>query len=69
RQAQPQSRPDELTAPIPASVPVAQPDVPAFLSTEAEPVPITGALEVPRIFSEDAPRRERDELDVPDFLK
>ena len=62
-------RGDELTAPIPASVPVAQPAVPAFLSTEAEPVPITGALEVPRIFSEDAPRRERDELDVPDFLK
>jgi cell division protein FtsZ len=47
----------------------AQPDVPAFLSTEAEPTPITGALEVPRIFSEDAPRRDRDELDVPDFLK
>jgi len=50
-----------------------QPDVPAFLSTEAEPTPITGALEVPRIFSEDAPRRDRDrdrdELDVPDFLK
>jgi cell division protein FtsZ len=66
---------DDHTAPIPAAVPVsvpaAQPDVPAFLSTEAEPVPITGALEVPRIFSEDAPRRdrERDELDVPDFLK
>ncbi|MDM7832017.1 cell division protein FtsZ [Cellulomonas edaphi] len=68
-------RTDDLTAPVPAaapaSVPVQQPDVPAFLSTEAEPVPITGALEVPRIFSEDAPRRdrERDELDVPDFLK
>src|SRR6187455_334698 len=50
-----------------------QPDVPAFLSTEAEPTPITGALEVPRIFTEDAPRRDRDrdrdELDVPDFLK
>src|SRR6478672_11356330 len=47
----------------------AQPDVPAFLSTEAEPTPITGALEVPRIFTEDAARRDRDELDVPDFLK
>ena len=48
-----------------------QPGVPAFLSTEAEPTPITGALEVPRIFTEDAPRRDRDrdELDVPDFLK
>jgi len=65
--------PDELTAPIPSAGPStsSQPVVPAFLSTEAEPVPITGALEVPRIFSEDAPRRERerDELDVPDFLK
>ncbi|MEN0127798.1 MAG: cell division protein FtsZ [Brevundimonas sp.] len=66
---------DDRTAPVPAapaaSIPPAQPDVPAFLSTEAEPVPITGALEVPRIFTEDAPRRdrERDELDVPDFLK
>jgi cell division protein FtsZ len=47
----------------------AQPDVPAFLSTEAEPTPITGALEVPRIFTDEVPRRERDELDVPDFLK
>ena len=37
----------------------AQPDVPAFLSTEAEPTPITGALEVPRIFTEDAPARPR----------
>ena len=32
---------------------------------------LAGALEVPRIFTEDAPRRDRDrdELDVPDFLK
>lgn len=63
------------TAPVPVPVgghqparPV-QPEVPAFLSTEAEPTPITGALEVPRIFTDDAPRRERDDLDVPDFLK
>ncbi|WP_029288738.1 cell division protein FtsZ [Cellulomonas sp. HZM] len=65
------SAPDDLTAPVPAApqTPAGQPDVPAFLSTEAEPVPITGALEVPRIFTEETPRRERDELDVPDFLK
>jgi cell division protein FtsZ len=47
--------------------PAQQPDVPAFLSAEAEPKPLTGPLEVPRVFAEDAPRR--DELDVPDFLK
>lgn len=63
------------TAPVPMPVGVqqaarpAQPEVPAFLSTEAEPTPITGALEVPRIFTDEAPRRERDDLDVPDFLK
>ncbi len=66
--------PEEQLVPVGSATPnrpsaPAQPDVPAFLSTEAEPTPITGALEVPRIFSEDAPRRERDELDVPDFLK
>jgi cell division protein FtsZ len=47
--------------------PAQQPDVPAFLSAEVEPKPLTGPLEVPRVFAEDAPRR--DELDVPDFLK
>jgi len=47
----------------------AAPDVPAFLSSEADPVPLTGSLEVPRIFAEEEARRERDELDVPDFLK
>ncbi|GCE76763.1 cell division protein FtsZ [Cellulomonas biazotea] len=52
-----------------AARPAAKPEVPAFLSTEAEPTPITGALEVPRIFSEESARREREELDVPDFLK
>ncbi|WP_019137427.1 cell division protein FtsZ [Cellulomonas massiliensis] len=63
------------TAPVPVPVGAqqttrpAQPEVPAFLSTEAEPTPITGALEVPRIFTDETPRRERDDLDVPDFLK
>lgn len=54
--------------PVPTSSPQ---EVPAFLSAEAEPAPSTASLEVPRIFSEDEPRRdrERDELDVPDFLK
>ncbi|GEK20616.1 cell division protein FtsZ [Cellulomonas xylanilytica] len=67
--------PEEQLVPVGAYTPnhaaPTQPDVPAFLSTEAEPTPITGALEVPRIFTEDAPRRDRDrdELDVPDFLK
>ncbi|MBO9569545.1 MAG: cell division protein FtsZ, partial [Cellulomonas iranensis] len=47
-----------------------QQEVPAFLSTEAEPRPVTGALEVPRVLAEEPPaRRERDDLDVPDFLK
>ena len=67
--------PEEQLVPVGSYTPnhaaPTQPDVPAFLSTEAEPTPITGALEVPRIFTEDAPRRDRDrdELDVPDFLK
>ncbi|UJP38774.1 cell division protein FtsZ [Cellulomonas palmilytica] len=59
-------------APAPVSAATAPvPEVPAFLSTDAEPRPVTGALEVPRIFTEDEPRREREreELDVPDFLK
>ena len=59
-------------APAPVAVATSPvPEVPAFLSSEAEPRPVTGALEVPRIFTEDEPRRERerDELDVPDFLK
>lgn len=46
-----------------------RPDVPAFLSTQPEPAPVTGALEVPRVLSDESARRERDELDVPDFLK
>lgn len=49
-------------------VEVTRPEVPAFLSPQAEPAPATGALEVPRVLAEE-PRRERDELDVPDFLK
>ncbi|GEL94237.1 cell division protein FtsZ [Cellulomonas composti] len=67
-----QSRPEPEQVPAfataGASSANANPEVPAFLSTEAEPTPITGALEVPRIFTEDEPRREV-ELDVPDFLK
>jgi cell division protein FtsZ len=62
----------------PVVVPAGQPlatsspqEVPAFLSAQGEPAASTASLEVPRIFSEDEPRRERerDELDVPDFLK
>ena len=62
--------PSAAPAPAPA-VTAAVPEVPAFLSTHAEPTPVTGALEVPRIFTEGEPRREREreELDVPDFLK
>jgi len=58
-------------APVPPAATAPVPQVPAFLSTDAEPRPATGALEVPRIFTEDEPRRERerDDLDVPDFLK
>ena len=56
-------------APNRAAAP-AQPDVPAFLSTEAEPTPITGALEVPRIFTEDAARAATATSSTcPDFLK
>jgi cell division protein FtsZ len=65
----------ELVAPragngvaTPPAVP-AQPEVPAFLSAEAEPKPLTAPLEVPRVFAEETARRDRDELDVPDFLK
>ncbi|GIG27899.1 cell division protein FtsZ [Cellulomonas marina] len=55
------------TRPVPVSP--APSDVPGFLSPEREPVPVTGALEVPRTFT-DEPRRQRgDDLDVPDFLK
>jgi cell division protein FtsZ len=62
--------PVEPSGPTPAA-PVANPvapSVPAFLSTEAEPRPLTGSLEVPRVFTEEI-RRDHDELDVPDFLK
>jgi cell division protein FtsZ len=45
------------------------PEVPAFLSSDLDPVPLTGSLEVPRLFTEPVPRVEHDELDVPDFLK
>ncbi|MBT0995836.1 cell division protein FtsZ [Cellulomonas sp. DKR-3] len=72
----PQEVPAFAAADRPVAVPGGQPlptsspqEVPAFLSTEAEPAPSTTSLEVPRIFSEDEPRRERDDLDVPDFLK
>lgn len=43
--------------------------VPAFLSTDPDANPATGALEVPRIFDEEPPRRRNDDLDIPDFLK
>ncbi|GIG38556.1 cell division protein FtsZ [Cellulomonas phragmiteti] len=46
----------------------ARPEVPAFMSSQGEPAPVTGSLEVPRVLADDV-RRERDELDVPDFLK
>ena len=67
--------------PAPRPVPVADDDlvpvgqrpavepVPAFLAAPSEPAPATGALEVPRVLAEEPVRRERDELDVPDFLK
>ena len=62
--------PVEPSGPTPAApvAPPAVPSVPAFLSTEAEPRPLTGSLEVPRVFTEEI-RRDHDELDVPDFLK
>ncbi|MCG2798803.1 MAG: cell division protein FtsZ [Cellulomonas sp.] len=62
--------PVEPSGPTPAAPTAspAAPSVPAFLSTEAEPRPLTGSLEVPRVFTEEI-RRDHDELDVPDFLK
>ena len=44
-------------------------EVPAFLARNPESVAATGQLEVPRVFEDESPRRDRDELDVPDFLK
>ncbi len=72
----PQPRPAPM-APVPTPVaaehhPVAPrpaPEVPAFLSSDLDPVPLTGSLEVPKLFTEPVPRVEHDELDVPDFLK
>jgi cell division protein FtsZ len=59
--------------PTPVAAPVAArpqvPEVPAFLSSDLDPVPLTGSLEVPKLFTEPVPRVEHDELDVPDFLK
>ncbi|WP_309134796.1 cell division protein FtsZ [Cellulomonas sp.] len=55
-------------APAPAPAPE-QREVPAFLSTQPEPPAHTGPLEVPRVFTQEPARRDRDELDVPDFLK
>ena len=46
-----------------------RPEVPAFLSSDLDPVPLTGSLEVPKLLTEPVPRVEHDELDVPDFLK
>jgi len=80
----PQPRPAPsapVQAPVasPVTVPVAPverpaaaprpPEVPAFLSSDLDPVPLTGSLEVPKLFTEPVPRVEHDELDVPDFLK
>jgi cell division protein FtsZ len=45
------------------------PEVPAFLSADLDPVPLTGSLEVPKLFTEPVQRVEHEELDVPDFLK
>ncbi|QGQ19589.1 cell division protein FtsZ [Cellulomonas sp. JZ18] len=53
----------------PAPAPEPRGEVPAFLSTQPEPATHTGPLEVPRVFTQEPARRERDELDVPDFLK
>lgn len=64
--------PDEDLVPVGTLRPVApEPvrEVPTFLPSHHEPAPVTGALEVPRILPEEPVRRERDELDVPDFLK
>ncbi|OJV79719.1 MAG: cell division protein FtsZ [Cellulomonas sp. 73-92] len=71
----PQPRPAPVQAPVPVAAehqPVASrpaPEVPAFLSSDLDPVPLTGSLEVPKLFTEPVPRVEHDELDVPDFLK
>ena len=67
----PPSHAPAAATPQPDLVPAARtaPEVPAFLSADAEPTPLTGSLEVPRLFTEPTPRVEADELDVPDFLK
>ncbi|QCB93886.1 cell division protein FtsZ [Cellulomonas shaoxiangyii] len=52
-----------------APAPEPRGEVPAFLSTQPEPTPHTGPLDVPRVFADEPTRRDRDELDVPDFLK
>jgi cell division protein FtsZ len=76
----PTPRTPQTHAPTPTPAPVepepqrvgahpAIPEVPAFLSAEMDPVPLTGSLEVPKLFTEPVPRVEHDELDVPDFLK
>lgn len=63
--ASPAAEPD--LQPVGSRTPI--PEVPAFLSTDLDPVPLTGSLEVPKLFTEPVPRVEHDELDVPDFLK
>ncbi|NMR20604.1 cell division protein FtsZ [Cellulomonas fimi] len=60
----------------PSRTPVAEPSearLPAFIATDPGfapvPAPVTGQLEVPRIFEEEVARRREDDLDIPDFLK
>ncbi|HEY0119568.1 MAG TPA: cell division protein FtsZ, partial [Cellulomonas sp.] len=59
--------PEPDVQPVGSRTPV--PEVPAFLSADLDPVPLTGSLEVPKLFTEPVPRVEHEELDVPDFLK
>ena len=63
----PRSEPTPVAPGLPDLVTARVPEVPAFLSTEAEPIPLTGSLEVPRVFTDGGAGHE--ELDVPDFLK
>jgi cell division protein FtsZ len=44
-------------------------EIPAFLARNPGSSTATGQLEVPRVFEEESAQRERDELDIPDFLK
>lgn len=65
------NRPVGTVAQTPAPAPV--PAAPApFETVESAPSPepaVVGTFEIPRVFEEDRPRRARDDLDIPDFLK